>query len=195
MSTVLIPNVIEKSREGERVYDIYSRLLKDRIVFVGGEIEDTMANSIIAQLLFLEKEAPNKDIFMYVNSPGGHIHSGLAIIDAMNLVKCDVATVGMGMCASMGSVILTAGKKGKRHMLPNAEVMIHQPIGGAEGQASDIEIAAKHIIQTKKKLVDFYVKQTGQKAEKISQDIDRDFWMNAEEAVKYGIVDKIVEIK
>lgn len=191
-SAVLIPNVIEKSREGERVYDIYSRLLKDRIIFVSGEVEDIMANSIIAQLLFLEKEAPNKDIFMYVNTPGGHIHSGLAIVDAMNHVKCKVATIGMGMCASMGSVILTAGEKGHRYMLPNAEVMIHQPMGGAEGQATDLEIAARHILRSKERLVNIYVAQTGQKKEKVNKDLDRDYWMTAEEAVEYGLVDRII---
>ena len=189
---VLIPNVIERSRDGERAYDLYSRLLKDRIIFVGGAIEDSIANSVVAQLLFLEKEAPNKDITMFVNSPGGVIHSGLAIIDTMNYVKSDVVTIGMGLCASMGSLILTSGTKGKRFVLENTEVMIHQPSGGSDGQASDIIIAANHIKRTKERMIDMYEKATGQKREKIMLDIDRDNWLLANEAVEYGLVDKII---
>jgi len=189
---VLIPNVIERSRDGERAYDLYSRLLRDRVIFVGGAIEDSLANSVIAQLLFLEKEAPNKDITMYVNSPGGSVSAGFAIIDTMNYVKPDVVTIGMGLCASMGSLILTCGEKGKRFLLENAEVMIHQPSWGAEGMASDLIIAANHIKRTRDKAVNIYEKATGQNKDKILKDIDRDNWLLAEEAVEYGLVDKIL---
>ncbi len=192
---MLIPTVIEKSQFGERAFDIYSRLLKDRIIFIGGSIDDHMANTIIAQLLFLESEDPKKDITLYVNSTGGRVDSGLAIIDAMNHVKPDVSTVCVGMAASMGAVILAEGKKGKRFALPNSEVMIHQPLGGAEGQAKDIEISAKHIIALKNKLYEILAKATGKKKEQVEKDGDRDYWMTAEEAKKYGIVDKVLQPK
>ena len=191
-SSILIPTVIEKTNMGERAYDIYSRLLKENIIFLGGGIDDTVANIIIAQLLFLQSEDPKKDITMYVNSPGGHVSAGLAIIDTMNNIKNDVSTVCVGIAASMGAVILSAGAKGKRFALPNSEVMIHQPLGGAEGQASDIEINAKHIIKTRETLNKILSKNTGQTLAKIEKDADRDFFMDAEEAKKYGIVDKVV---
>lgn len=187
--------VIEKSQFGERGYDIYSRLLKDRIIFLGGGINDDVANLIIAQLLFLEAEDPKKDIFLYVNSPGGHVHSGLAIVDAMNHVKPDVATVAVGMAASMGSIILASGAKGKRFALPNADIMIHQPHGGAEGQASDIEISARRIISLRARLNKILAEQSGQPLEKVERDVDRDFFLTAEEAKKYGIVDKVYKTK
>lgn len=188
---MLVPMVVEKSQFGERGYDIYSRLLKDRIVFLGGGIDDDMANLIIAQLLFLESEDPKKDISLYINSPGGSVTAGLSIIDTMHHVKPDVATMCVGMAASMGSLILSQGAKGKRFILPNAEVMIHQPSGGAYGQASDIDITAKHIIKTRDRLNRMLAKATGQKLTKIEQDVDRDFFMDAEEAKAYGIVDKV----
>jgi ATP-dependent Clp protease protease subunit len=187
----LVPMVIEKTLGGERAFDIYSRLLKERIIFITGGIEDHMANLVVAQLLFLEAEDPKKDIFIYVNSPGGSVTAGLSIIDTMHHIKPDVATVCVGMAASMGSLILSQGAKGKRSILPNAEVMIHQPSGGAYGQASDIDITAKHIIKTRDKLNKMLAKATGQKLAKIEQDVDRDFFMDAEEALAYGIVDKI----
>lgn len=187
----LVPMVIEKTIGGERAFDIYSRLLKERIIFVTGPIEDYMANLIVAQLLFLNAEDPKKDIFLYVNSPGGSVSAGLSIIDTMHHIKPDVATVCVGMAASMGSLILSQGAKGKRFILPNAEVMIHQPSGGAYGQASDIDITAKHILKTRDKLNKMLAKATGQKLTKIEQDVDRDFFMDAEEAKTYGIVDKI----
>jgi len=192
---MLIPTVIEKSQFGERAYDIYSRLLKERIIFLGGPIDDYMANLVIAQLLFLESEDPKKDITLYVNSPGGQIQSGLAIIDAMNHIKPDVATVCVGMAASMGAVILSQGKKGKRFALPNSEVMIHQPLTGVEGQASDIEITAKHIISLKSKLYDLLSKATGKSKTQIEKDGDRDYWMSADEAKKYGVVDEVLKPK
>ena len=191
MHDMLIPTVIEKSQFGERAYDIYSRLLKERIVFLGGPIDDHIANLIVAQLLFLASEDPKKDISLYVNSPGGQVDAGLAILDTMNHIKPDVSTVCVGMAASMGSVILSAGKKGKRHILPNAEVMIHQPWGGVQGQASDIEITAKHILSTRDRLNKILAKNSGQTLAKIEKDVDRDFFMTAEEAKKYGIVDTI----
>ncbi|OGG88371.1 ATP-dependent Clp endopeptidase, proteolytic subunit ClpP [Candidatus Kaiserbacteria bacterium RIFOXYD1_FULL_42_15] len=187
----LVPMVIEKTQGGERAYDIYSLLLKERIIFITGEVEDHMANLIVAQLLFLESEDPKKDIYIYVNSPGGSVTAGLSIIDTMHHIKPNVATVCVGMAASMGSLILSQGEKGKRFMLPNAEVMIHQPSGGAYGQASDIDITAKHIIKTRDKLNKMLAKATGQKLTKIEQDVDRDFFMDAEEAMKYGIIDQI----
>lgn len=189
---MLIPTVIEKSQFGERAYDIYSRLLRDRIIFLGGPIDDHTANIIIAQLLFLESEDPKKDIFLYVNSPGGSVTAGLAIVDAMNHVRPDVSTVGVGMAASMGAVILSSGKKGKRYALPNSEIMIHQPSGGAEGQATDIEISAKRIIRNREVLNKILSKNTGQPLSRIEKDADRDFFMDAEEAKKYGIIDEIV---
>jgi len=189
----LIPTVIEKSSDGERAYDIYSRLLKDRIIFLGGPINDSVANNIIAQLLFLEKQDEKADVMLYINSPGGVVTSALAIYDTMNYVKCDVSTVCIGMAASAASLLLSSGAKGKRLTLPNSEIMIHQVMGGAEGQASDIEISARHILKIKEKLNKILVKNTGQPLAKIEKDSDRDYYMSAEEAKKYGIVDKIVK--
>lgn len=193
MSTFLIPTVIEKSPQGERAYDIYSRLLKDRIIFLGTEINDDVANSVIAQLLFLESQDKTKDIKIYINSPGGSVTAGLAILDTMNFVKPDVSTICIGMAASMGAVLLSAGTKGKRFVLPNSEIMIHQVLGGAEGQASDIKIRAERIIQMKENLNRILAKNTGQKFEKIERDADRDYFMTAAEGVTYGIVDKIIK--
>ncbi|MBU2523823.1 ATP-dependent Clp endopeptidase proteolytic subunit ClpP [Patescibacteria group bacterium] len=187
-----IPTVIEKSHDGERAYDIYSRLLKDRIIFLGTAIDSGVANAIIAQLLFLEKENPKKDITMYIHSPGGHVTAGLAIYDTMQYIQADVCTVCIGMAASMGAVLLTAGAKGKRFCLPNAEVMIHQPLGGVEGQASDIAIHANHILKTKKRLNDIIAKHSGQKMAQVEKDTDRDNFLSAEDAVKYGLVDRII---
>lgn len=189
----LVPMVIEKSQGGERAYDIFSRLLKERIIFVTGAIEDHMANLVVAQLLFLEAEDPKKDIFMYINSPGGSVSAGLGIVDTMNHIKPDVVTVCVGLAASMGSIILSQGAKGKRAVLPNAEVMIHQPWGGAQGQAVDIEITARHIMKTRDQLNKMLSKATGKPLDQISKDTDRDFFMNAEEAKKYGIVDNILK--
>lgn len=191
-NTVLVPTIIEKTHEGERAYDIYSRLLKDRVIFLGSAINDQVANSIVAQLLFLEKENPSQDITLYVQSPGGHVTAGLAIYDTMQLIKPDVATVCVGLAASMGSIILTGGAKGKRYCLPNAEVMIHQPLGGIEGQASDIHIHATHIIQTKERLNGILAKHSGKDIKKVEQDSDRDNYMTAEEALAYGLIDQIV---
>jgi len=187
--------VVEKSPNGERAYDIYSRLLKERIIFLGGPIDDDVANLIISQLLFLEAEDPKKDISLYVNSPGGHVHSGLAIVDAMNHVKPDVSTVCIGMAASMGSIILASGAKGKRFALPNADIMIHQPHGGAEGQASDIEISARRILSLRERLNKILAKASGQSLEKVSRDVDRDYYMSADDAAKYGIIDKVYKAK
>ncbi len=189
----LIPTVIEKSTFGERAYDIYSRLLKERIVFLGGPIDDAVANTVIAQLLFLEKQDEKADIMLYVNSPGGIVTASLAVYDTMNYIKCDVSTVCIGICASAASVLLSSGAKGKRLILPNAEVLIHQVMGGAEGQATDIDISARHILKVKDRLNKILAKNTNQPLAKIERDSDRDFYMNAEEAKKYGIVDKIVE--
>ncbi|MDQ5953254.1 MAG: ATP-dependent Clp protease proteolytic subunit [Patescibacteria group bacterium] len=189
---MLIPTVIEKSQFGERAYDIYSRLLRENIIFLGGPIDDDTANIVIAQLLFLQSEDAKKDIRLYINSPGGYTHSGLAILDTMNHIKNDISTVCVGIAASMASVILSAGTKGKRFILPNSEVMIHQPHGGAEGQASDIEISAKHILKTRETLNKLLAKNTGKALSQIEKDVDRDFFMSAEEAKKYGIVDKIL---
>lgn len=188
---MLIPTVIEKTNFGERAYDIYSRLLKENIIFLGGPIDDHIANIVIAQLLFLQAEDPKKDITLYVNSPGGVVTAGMAIIDTMNNIKNDVSTVCVGVAASMGALILSSGKEGKRYALPNAEVMIHQPLGGAEGQASDIEISAKHILKTRENLNKMLAKNTGQPISKIEKDVDRNFFMDAEEAKKYGIIDKV----
>lgn len=190
-SNYLVPMVIEKTLGGERAFDIFSRLLKERIIFITGGIEDHMANLIVAQLLFLEAEDPKKDIYIYVNSPGGSVTAGMAIIDTMHHIKPDVATVCVGMAASMGSLILSQGAKGKRSILPNAEVMIHQPLGGAYGQATDIDITARHILKTRDRLNKMLAKATGQKLQQIEKDVERDFFMDAEEALKYGIVDKI----
>ncbi|HEU4677713.1 MAG TPA: ATP-dependent Clp endopeptidase proteolytic subunit ClpP [Candidatus Paceibacterota bacterium] len=189
----LVPMVIEKTQGGERAFDIFSRLLKERIIFVTGPIDDHMANLIVAQLLFLEAEDPKKDIAMYVNSPGGSVSAGLAIVDTMNHVKPDVATVCVGLAASMGSIILSQGKKGKRSILPNAEVMIHQPWGGTQGQASDIEITARHILKTRDLLNQMLAKASGKPLSQIEKDTDRDFFMTADEAKKYGLVDVILK--
>lgn len=189
----LVPMVVEKSQFGERAFDIYSRLLRERIIFLGGPIHDQMANIVIAQLLFLESEDPKKDISLYINSPGGSVTSTLAMIDTMNYIKPDVSTVCVGIAASGGAWLLSSGAKGKRHALPNAEVMIHQPMGGAEGQASDIAITAKHILSTRDKLNKILAKNTGQALDKIEKDVERDFFMTADEAKKYGIVDGILK--
>ncbi len=192
-SQYLIPTVIEKSTYGERAYDIYSRLLKDRIVFLGDQIDDGAANTIIAQLLFLESQDKDKDIKLYINSPGGSVTAGLAIYDTMQYIKPDVSTICVGMAASMAATLLAAGAKGKRFLLPNAEVMIHQVMGGAEGQAVDIKIRAEHILRIKDRLNEILAKHTGQPIAKIDKDTDRDYFMTAEEALKYGIVDKIIK--
>ena len=188
----LVPMVIEQTGRGERSYDIYSRLLKDRIIFLGEEVTDVSANLIVAQLLFLESEDPNKDIQLYINSPGGSVSAGLAIYDTMHYVKCDVSTICMGMAASRGAFLLAGGAKGKRFALPNAEVMIHQPSGGAQGQATDIKIVADKILQTKKKLNEMLAANTGQPNDVIAADTERDRWMTAEEAKAYGLIDEIV---
>lgn len=193
--SILVPTVIEKTHQGERAFDIYSRLLKDRIIFLGTAIDGNVANLIIAQLLFLENENPNKDITMYINSPGGHVTAGLAIYDTMQYIKPDVSTVCMGLAASMGAVLLAGGTAGKRLCLPNAEVMIHQPLGGTEGQASDIRIHADHIMKTKDRLNNMLASHTGQPLSTIERDTDRDFFMSAEEAQKYGLIDKIIKRK
>ena len=191
----LVPTIIEKTREGERAYDIYSRLLKERIIFLGSGINDEVANAVVAQLLFLAKEDPDKDIIMYIQSPGGSVYAGLAIIDTMHLVKCDVKTVAVGSSASMGTMILSNGAKGKRFALPNATIHIHQPLGGAEGQASDIEITAKEILRLKDMLAANLSKQTGKTKAQVLKDFDRDYFMTAPEAVKYGIVDEVIKGK
>ena len=191
----LVPMVVEKSQFGERAYDIYSRLLKDRIIFIGGPIMDPIANAVIAQLLFLEQQDPKKDIKLYINSPGGSVSAGLAIYDTMQYVKPDISTHCIGIAASMAATLLAAGTKGKRFTLSNSEVLIHQIMGGAEGQAIEIEITARHIIKLKDKLNQILAKHTNQKLDKIEKDTDRDFWMSAEEAKAYGIVDKIVNAK
>lgn len=188
-----IPMVVEQSNRGERAYDIYSRLLKDRIIFLGTPINDVVANSIIAQLLFLTAEDPEKDISLYINSPGGSVSAGLAIYDTMQFIKPDVSTICVGLAASMGAVLLAAGAKGKRYALPNSEVMIHQPLGGAEGQASDIEIRAKHILKTRDKLNKILSERTGQPIDRIERDTDRDNFMDAQTAKEYGLIDKIIE--
>ncbi len=192
MST-LIPMVVEQTSRGERSYDIYSRLLKDRIVFLGGEVNDDVANLIVAQMLFLEAEDPEKDIFLYINSPGGSVSSGLAIYDTMQYVRCEVSTICVGLAASMGAFLLTAGAKGKRKALPNAEVMIHQPSGGARGQATDIRIQAEQIIRVKQKLNEILSERTGQPLDKIAADVERDFYMTAAQAKDYGIIDEVIE--
>ena len=190
----LVPYVIEQtSRGGERSYDIYSRLLKERIIFLADEVNDQTASLVVAQLLFLESEDPNKDIQLYINSPGGSVTAGMAIYDTMNYVKCDVSTICIGMAASMGAFLLSSGAKGKRFALPNAEVMIHQPSGGAKGQATEIQIVAENILKTKKKLNEILAANTGQSVEKITEDTERDNFMSAEEAKAYGLIDEIVE--
>jgi len=187
----LVPMVVEKTQGGERAYDIFSRLLKERIIFVTGAIDDHMANLIVAQLLFLEAEDPKKDVFLYINSPGGSVSAGLGIVDTMNHIKPDVATVCVGMAASMGSIILSQGAKGKRYALPNAEIMIHQPWGGAQGQASDIEITARHILKTRDRLNKMLSKASGKTLADIEKDTDRDFFMDAQETKKYGLIDEV----
>ena len=188
----LVPTVIEQSSRGERAFDIYSRLLKDRIIFLGEEVTDVSANLIVSQLLFLESEDPGKDIQLYINSPGGSVTAGLAIYDTMQYIKCDVSTVCIGMAASMGAFLLSGGKKGKRFALPNAEIMIHQPSGGAQGQATEIQIAAEHILRTKKKLNEILAANTGKPLEVIQQDTERDNFMSAEEAKEYGLIDEVI---
>ena len=188
----LVPYVIEQTSRGERSYDIYSRLLKERIIFLGEEVNETTASLVVAQMLFLEAEDPDKDIQLYINSPGGSVTAGMAIYDPMQYVKCDVSTYCMGMAASMGAFLLAGGTKGKRLALPNAEIMIHQPLGGAQGQATEIEIAAKHILQTKEKLNRMLAENTGKDISIIAADTDRDNWMTAEEAKEYGLIDRVV---
>ena len=188
----LIPYVIEQTSRGERSYDIYSRLLKDRIIFLGEEVTDVSANIIVAELLFLESEDPNKDIHLYINSPGGSVSAGWAIYDTMRYIKCDVSTTCIGMAASMGAFLLAGGTKGKRYALPNSQIMIHQPSGGAQGQASDIKIQAEKIIETRKRLNQYLAENSGQPIEVIERDTERDHWMSAEEAKEYGLVDQVV---
>ena len=190
---MLIPTVIEKSQFGERAYDIYSRLLRENIIFLGGPIDDNVANIVIAQLLFLQSEDPKKDISLYVNSPGGSVTATLAIVDTMNHIKNDVSTVCVGIAASGGAIILSAGQKGKRYALPNAEVMIHQPLGGVEGQATDIAITAKQILKTRENLNKILAKNTGKPLSQIEKDVERDFYMDSEEAKKYGVIDEILK--
>ena len=189
----LVPYVIEQNSRGERSYDIYSRLLKDRIIFLGEEIKDAVASTVVAQLLFLESEDPGKDIHMYINSPGGSVTAGMAIYDTMNYVKCDVSTTCIGMAASMGAFLLSSGAKGKRYALPNAEVMIHQPLGGAQGQATEIQIAAEHILKTKKKLNQILADNAGKPVEEVEKDTDRDNWLSADEAKEYGLIDEVIK--
>ncbi len=188
----LVPYVIEQSSRGERSYDIYSRLLKDRIIFLGEEVNEVTASLVVAQLLFLESEDPGKDICLYINSPGGSVSAGLAIYDTMQYIKCDVSTICIGMAASMGAFLLAGGSKGKRYALPNAEIMIHQPLGGAQGQATEIEIAAKHILATKEKLNRMLAENCGKPYEVVAADTDRDNWMTSEEAKEYGLIDKVI---
>ena len=188
----LIPYVIEQTNRGERSYDIYSRLLKERIVFLGEEVADVTADLIVAELLFLESEDPGKDISFYINSPGGSVSAGMAIYDTMQYIKCDVSTICMGMAASMGAFLLSGGTKGKRFALPNAEIMIHQPLGGMQGQATDMQIAVDHILQTKQKLTKLLSEHTGQPLEKVAADCERDNWMTAEEAKAYGLIDDVI---
>ena len=189
--SILIPNVVERTSNGERGYDLYSRLLKDRIIFLADEITDQVANIVVAQLLFLEMDNPDADISLYINSPGGSITAGMAIYDTMNYIKCDVRTVCVGMAASMGAFLLMAGERGKRLALPNSEVMIHQPLGGASGQATDVEIRAKWLLRTKEKMTRLMSEMTGQDQEKLRADCERDYFMTAEEALNYGIIDQI----
>lgn len=191
----LVPYVIEQTSRGERSYDIYSRLLKERIIFLGEEVTDVSASLIVSQLLFLEAEDPEKDISLYINSPGGSVSAGLAIYDTMNFIKCDVSTICMGLAASMGSFLLSGGAKGKRMALPNAEIMIHQPMGGAQGQATEIQIAAEHMQKTKKRLNRILSENTGKPIEVIERDTDRDNWLTAEEAVEYGLIDAVFDKK
>ncbi len=191
----LVPYVIEQTSRGERSYDIYSRLLKERIIFLGEEVNEVTASLIVAQLLFLEAEDPEKDVHLYINSPGGSVTAGMAIYDTMQFIKCDVSTICIGMAASMGAFLLAGGTKGKRLALPNAEIMIHQPLGGAQGQATEIEIAARHILQTKAKLNRILAENTGKPIEIIATDTDRDNWKTAEEAMEYGLIDKVITFR
>ena len=186
----LIPMVVEQSNKGERSYDIYSRLLEDRIIMLSGEIDDATANTVVAELIYLEGKDPEKDIYLYINSPGGSVTAGLAIYDTMNYVKCDVSTICIGMAASMGAFLLSSGKKGKRFSLPNSEIMIHQPLGGAQGQASDIKIQADHILKIKEKLNRILSENTGKSIEQVEKDTDRDNYLSAEDALSYGLIDK-----
>ena len=188
----LVPVVVEQTSRGERSYDIYSRLLKERIIFLGEEVNEVTASLVVAQMLFLEAEDPDKDIHLYINSPGGSVTAGMAIYDTMQFVKCDVSTICIGMAASMGAFLLAGGAKGKRFALPNAEIMIHQPLGGAQGQATEIEIAAKHILQTKEKLNKMLAENTGRPYEEVCKDTERDNWMTANEAKEYGLVDEVI---
>jgi ATP-dependent Clp protease protease subunit len=190
--SMLVPMVVEQTNRGERSYDIYSRLLKDRIVFLGGEINDDVANLVVAQLLFLEAEDPEKEISLYINSPGGSVTAGMAIYDTMQYIRCEVSTICIGLAASMGAFLLAAGAKGKRKALPNSEIMIHQPLGGAKGQATDIAIQAEQILKTKKKMNQILSERTGQPLEKLQQDVERDHYMDAQEALAYGIVDEVI---
>lgn len=189
----LIPSVIEKTKWGERAYDIYSRLLEDRIIFIGDQIEPHLVSTVVAQMLFLEKKDPDKDITIYINTPGGEVYSGMAIYDTMQYIKCDVSVVVTGLAASMGSIFLAGGTKGKRFALPHSKIMIHQPLGGAEWQASDIVIQAEEILKIKNMFIDLMAERTGQKREKVAQDMERNKWMTAEEALKYGLIDKIIK--
>ena len=189
----LVPYVVEQTNRGERSYDIYSRLLNDRIVMLTDEVNDASASVVVAQLLYLEGQDPTKDISLYINSPGGSVTAGMSIFDTMQYIKCDVSTICMGMAASMGAFLLAAGTKGKRLSLPNSEIMIHQPLGGAKGQATEIEIAAKHILQTKKKLNTILAERTGQPYDRVVADTERDNWMTAQEAMEYGLIDKVIE--
>lgn len=187
----LVPYIVEQTSRGERSYDIYSRLLEDRIIFLSGEIDDAVANTVVAQLIYLEAKDPQKDISLYINSPGGSVSAGLAIYDTMNYIKCDVSTICIGMAASMGAFLLSSGAKGKRFALPNSEIMIHQPLGGAQGQASDIKIAAEHILRTKQKLNEILAKNSGRPLSEIERDTDRDNYLSATEAQEYGLIDKV----
>ena len=190
---VLIPYVVERTSAGERSYDLYSRLLDDRIVFLSGEIDDALANTVVAQLIYLEGKEPGKDISLYINSPGGSVTAGMAIYDTMNYVKCDVSTICIGMAASMGAFLLSSGAKGKRYALPNSEIMIHQPLGGAQGQASDVAIHAEHLLKTRTKLNRILSECTGQPIERIEQDVERDHFLSAQEALEYGLIDNIIQ--
>ncbi|RVU53873.1 ATP-dependent Clp endopeptidase proteolytic subunit ClpP [Anaerosphaera multitolerans] len=189
----LVPMVVEQTNRGERSYDIYSRLLKDRIIFITGEINEVTADLVVAQLLFLESEDPSKDIEIYINSPGGSVSAGFAIFDTMNFIKCDVSTICVGMAASMGAFLLAAGTRGKRFALPNADIMIHQPLGGAQGQASDIKIHAEKILEVRDRINKILAEETGQPLEKVESDTDRDYYLSAAEAVEYGLIDKVIE--
>ena len=187
----LVPYIVEQTSRGERSYDIYSRLLEDRIIFLSGEIDDAVANTVVAQLIYLEAKDPSKDISLYINSPGGSVSAGLAIYDTMNYIKCDVSTICIGMAASMGAFLLSSGQKGKRYALPNSEIMIHQPLGGAQGQASDIKIAAEHILRTRQKLNSILSQNSGRPISEIERDTDRDNYLSAQQALEYGLIDKV----